>query len=466
MAVHKRLTTNSETQEVDKIPNAIAHAVWGAIEAAAAKGNATEGAIAGASSELAAPLIAKALYGTDDPKQLTEVQKQNIINLSSLAGAIGAGIANGNGGGTEVLTSANQGAEIGKRAVENNTLLNKYSESLLNQEEKALFEKLKANGIEFVDEYQNEFNKAQTQEERDRIIAAYKSATERGNKVLLDMYKQGKLTDSDYELLFTFYADKMLKGAQLGQIKNNSKHSGGFLETDPYGFYGTEWFIGSQFADPYLNELEEHYLNHQVKLGNITKSDKDNRLTKRKILENEFNSGGPDSLRNLVNDPTSVFAGIVAGKAINKLTKSSHLNIGDKIPTSGNKVLGIKYESTNSSSDYIIEGTKPSTKGMLIKPQYYENPGHHDPKGNNKVGYNRTKSVLPENHIDLWGKSFLGSDGNRWAVDYQKGKVIYHRFQNDGNGNFHWNGSTSGKTVDGIDRNIDIRHVPKDITNK
>ena len=29
----KRLTTNSETQEVDKIPNAIAHAVWGAIEA-------------------------------------------------------------------------------------------------------------------------------------------------------------------------------------------------------------------------------------------------------------------------------------------------------------------------------------------------------------------------------------------------------------------------------------------------
>ena len=119
----KRLTTNSETQEVDKIPNAIAHVVWGAIEAAAAKGNATAGAIAGASSELAAPLIAKALYGTDDPKQLTEVQKQNIVNLSSLAGAIGAGIANRNGSGTEVLTSANQGAEIGKRAVENNYVM-------------------------------------------------------------------------------------------------------------------------------------------------------------------------------------------------------------------------------------------------------------------------------------------------------------------------------------------------------
>ena len=116
----KRLTTNKTTGEVDKTTNAIAHAVWGAIEAASAKGNATAGAVAGASSELAAPLIAKALYGTDDPKVLTEEQKQNIINLSSLTGAIGAGIAEGNGNSTKILTTANQGGEIGKRAVENN----------------------------------------------------------------------------------------------------------------------------------------------------------------------------------------------------------------------------------------------------------------------------------------------------------------------------------------------------------
>ena len=118
----KRLTTNKTTGEVDKTTNAIAHAVWGAIEAASAKGNATAGAVAGASSELAAPLIAKALYGTADPKVLTEEQKQNIVNLSSLAGAIGAGIAEGNGNSTKILTTANQGGEIGKRAVENNAL--------------------------------------------------------------------------------------------------------------------------------------------------------------------------------------------------------------------------------------------------------------------------------------------------------------------------------------------------------
>ena len=118
----KQLTTDRQTGETNLVTNTLAHAALGALEAKATGNNAAAGAMAGASSELAAPLIAKALYGTDDPKQLTEVQKQNIVNLSSLAGAMGAGIANGNGSGTEVLTSANQGAEIGKRAVENNYL--------------------------------------------------------------------------------------------------------------------------------------------------------------------------------------------------------------------------------------------------------------------------------------------------------------------------------------------------------
>ena len=118
----KQLTTDRQTGETNLVTNTLAHAALGALEAKVTGNNAAAGAMAGASSELAAPLIAKALYGTDDPKQLTEVQKQNIVNLSSLAGAIGAGIANENGSGTEVLTSANQGAEIGKRAVEHNAV--------------------------------------------------------------------------------------------------------------------------------------------------------------------------------------------------------------------------------------------------------------------------------------------------------------------------------------------------------
>lgn len=139
------------------------------------------------------------------------------------------------------------------------------------------------------------------------------------------------------------------------------------------------------------------------------------------------------------------------------------LNTGEIIPTTGNKVLGIKYEPTNNNSDYIIEATKGSTKGKLIKPQYYENPGHHDLKGNNQVGYNSSKSVLPSNHVELWGKSIFASDGNRWTIEIINGTRIYHRFANDNHGNFHWNGSTNGITASGTSRKIETKYIPYEI---
>ena len=46
-----------------------------------------------------------------------------------------------------------------------------------------------------------------------------------------------------------------------------------------------------------------------------------------------------------------------------------------------------------------------------------------------------------------------------------KRKKVYHRFQNDGNGNFHWNGSTNGKTASGVDRS-DVSKIPPEILRK
>ena len=85
------------------------------------------------------------------------------------------------------------------------------------------------------------------------------------------------------------------------------------------------------------------------------------------------------------------------------------LGIGEINPRTGHKVLASHKIEASSNSDYIIEATKPSAKGKLVntKTQYYENPGHHDPKGGGNVGYNSTKSVLPENHIELWNKSVI-----------------------------------------------------------
>jgi hypothetical protein len=99
----------------------------------------------------------------------------------------------------------------------------------------------------------------------------------------------------------------------------------------------------------------------------------------------------------------------------------------------------------------------------LAKCDVYENPGHHDPSGRGPNPYNSTKSTLPENHETLWEQSKPASDGNRWTKVGDGKKAEYHRFQNDGNGNYHWNGSTDGVTARGEVRAIKANNVPKEV---
>ena len=101
--------------------NLIAHAVLGAIEAHVTGNNAVAGAVGALTAEAAAPEIMKVLYNTDEPESLSDSQKQNVANLSQIA----AGLAGGLTG--DSTASGIVGAEIGKRAVENNlfgTILN------------------------------------------------------------------------------------------------------------------------------------------------------------------------------------------------------------------------------------------------------------------------------------------------------------------------------------------------------
>ncbi|MFZ7187832.1 VENN motif pre-toxin domain-containing protein [Avibacterium avium] len=118
----KALTTDSNG-EVNLLTNTLAHAMLGAVEAAAAKGNITAGALAASASELAAPAITKVL-GKDNPNQLSAEERQTVTALSALAGSLTAGLtAQQNGSATNTVSTLNAmalGGEIGKRAVENN----------------------------------------------------------------------------------------------------------------------------------------------------------------------------------------------------------------------------------------------------------------------------------------------------------------------------------------------------------
>ncbi|QQF79413.1 VENN motif pre-toxin domain-containing protein [Histophilus somni] len=118
--------TTDENGDVNLPLNILAHATWGAIEATVADGNAAAGAVSAATAELAAPRLAKLLYNKTEVSQLTAEERQHIITLSSIAGAVAGGVtsqANKQSNTTaNTLQNAALGGEIGESAVEFNAL--------------------------------------------------------------------------------------------------------------------------------------------------------------------------------------------------------------------------------------------------------------------------------------------------------------------------------------------------------
>ena len=90
----------------------MAHAVLGAVLAKSQQNS----AIAGATGASIGELVASQLYPDTPVDQLTEIQKQQISALSTLAGGLAGGIAGGDS------ANALAGAEAAKNAVENNQL--------------------------------------------------------------------------------------------------------------------------------------------------------------------------------------------------------------------------------------------------------------------------------------------------------------------------------------------------------
>ncbi|MDY2796010.1 VENN motif pre-toxin domain-containing protein [[Pasteurella] aerogenes] len=117
----KEQTRNADGS-INREANLIAHAVLGAVEAHFTGNNAAAGAVGALTAEAAAPLIMQTLYGTEKPENLTDSQKQNVANLSQIAAGLSGGLV-GDSTGSFVA-----GAEIGKRAVENNLFAQIFSQ--------------------------------------------------------------------------------------------------------------------------------------------------------------------------------------------------------------------------------------------------------------------------------------------------------------------------------------------------
>jgi RHS repeat-associated protein len=123
---------------------------------------------------------------------------------------------------------------------------------------------------------------------------------------------------------------------------------------------------------------------------------------------------------------------------------------------------GKEVESCTSKEINLIVKTieRSSCKCSGDNPKY-ENPGHHGQGGPNRP--NPNKSKLPDNHEDLWRNSQPASDGKRWTKTGEGKNAQYDRFQNDGNGNWHWNGSSNAVKPDGTPNPISPNDIPVDV---
>ncbi len=117
-------TEIKKATEGNDMANILAHGVWGAIEAATQGRNALGGATAAMTGEAGAKVLSNVLYGQDNPKNLTNEQKETVSSLSQQLAGIASGatsLATGSNSVT-VAQNATAGMGIAKNAVENNYL--------------------------------------------------------------------------------------------------------------------------------------------------------------------------------------------------------------------------------------------------------------------------------------------------------------------------------------------------------
>jgi len=112
----------------------------------------------------------------------------------------------------------------------------------------------------------------------------------------------------------------------------------------------------------------------------------------------------------------------------------------------------------------MVEVAKPSQQGKRVLVDAYTNPGDHAPAGSSvrEPGstrpYDPRKSVLPENHVELFEQSIplknVKGVAVRWAVEDVGGELVYHRFEPHLPNVYHWNGSTAGVLQNGTPRGL------------
>ncbi|MFE5030159.1 polymorphic toxin-type HINT domain-containing protein [Streptomyces sp. NPDC056656] len=135
---------------------------------------------------------------------------------------------------------------------------------------------------------------------------------------------------------------------------------------------------------------------------------------------------------------------------------------GNTVIVTGNRAYTERATTYNLTVEglhtyYVLAGETPVLVHNSTCPEY-ENPGHPDPTGGPNP-YVPKKAVLPGDAGEQFAKSVL-VDGTRWTKVGSGKSAEYYRYFDDGNGKWHWSGSTNGVTKSGTSVPIPMSRVP------
>jgi len=231
--------------EGDPYANLMAHAVLGAVLARAGGNSALAGAAGAVAAEKTAQLIKESLYGGVSNENLSEAQKQTISSLSTLAAGLSGSLV-----GKDALNAV-AAAQVGKNAVENNLLANKYGVKKLDKASLELYEKLKEADIGSIDDLQKRYKGCAGDGACERDIRnEYRNQENEAGKKLLGLYQIGKLTRDEYNVFVADYSIAMLEGVKEGQ---RNGEGAGFL--DIYSLSGADWAPAGVIGNPYVDAI-------------------------------------------------------------------------------------------------------------------------------------------------------------------------------------------------------------------
>jgi len=219
---------------------------------------------------------------------------------------------------------------------------------------------LKNAGVESADTYHERLKRCTTNQCRTIILQQAEAAEERAGKIVLDLYKSGRLSDEQVDLFITSYANKMMMGASDSERQNRGNQ-------DVYTQNGLKWTPVGLNSNPHINELITRSLLKRWSRENVPVETIANRLEQNQAVSNWFSSVNIDTQAALISQVTglgsqAVISLITKGRNGKVLSTAERVKIENVVQQGGGNTLATR-ERVNSNIQETRRGNQSSQFG-------------------------------------------------------------------------------------------------------